>query len=125
MSYLFKNKLGYQQKIIYLCTQPKNNNMEINRNLFDLEDIYVNVNQAITLSLCEGLRKAKDIFIERRKSLVETDEILNQQEIADIDEQLAIINTNIKTLENVLIIHESKQFIRREVLNESTLFCMN
>lgn len=99
--------------------------MEINRNIFVLEEIYTQVNQAVTLSLCEGLRKAKEIFIEGRKVLIETDEILNQQEIADIDEQLDIINTNIKTLENVLLIHESKQFIRRALLDESVLICMN
>ena len=94
--------------------------LKINTTTFDLIDIFTNMSQAITLSICENLRDSREVFIKGRDFLIENtfefDD--NIENILLIETQIEILDKNITTLENALLCHESKCIEKRPSLKD-------
>lgn len=99
----------------------------INKVLFDLSVVYQNLTQAETWALANTLTEAKfelDSLLEDiiKEGLFEGH---YREEIETVTEQLHYVNTNIKTLGDALLCHETKIFEKRITLKELQVFGLN
>ena len=103
--------------------------MEIDRSIFDLNEIY-SLSIGYIIKTIDKMNIIKDDYeirrnIVRQKGFLYLSQI-DKLYIDDIDSQLYYIELNLKTLQDALMLHESKLFDKRtSTLNELGLISLN
>ena len=103
--------------------------MKIDRSIFELNEIY-SLSIGYIIKTIDKMNIIKDDY-EIRRSIVRQKGTLYLSQIDklyidDIDSQLYYIELNLKTLQDALMLHESKLFEKRtSTLNELGLISLN
>jgi len=99
----------------------------INKNLFDLSEVYSNWKQQDTWFATGTLRGQRQELIDclRHIANVKLFEGHYKQEEEAIREQLAYVDKNLRTLEDALLCHETKCFEKRPSLGDHAVFGLN
>lgn len=103
--------------------------MIIVRTIFELNEMY-SLGTGYIIKTIEELNVIKEDYDERRSDIRSKGSFyltnLDKKEINDLDSQLYYLESNIKTLTDALMLHESQLFEKRSLkLNELGLFALN
>ena len=101
--------------------------IKLNKTIFDLVTVYLNLTQAETWLLSKTLNKVKADLDGLVLDITENrlfDTHYNEELVA-VQTQLVFVNKNIKTLGDALLCHESKIFEKRLSLKDLQLFYLN
>lgn len=100
---------------------------KINRTLFDMDTAYKSLSQAETWKMVNVLTNVKheleDLLMDIEDHSLFDNHYKEQKD--SITEQLFYVNTNIKTLQDVLLAHETKFIEKRTNLGDLGVFCLN
>lgn len=102
---------------------------KINIKILDLNEVYVKMSYAETSNKLNILKSLMNSIVLLKDEMIHFNENTNNDsfidEISTLTNQLNSLNKNIRTLENVLLIHESKVLEKRPSLVDLSIFCLN
>lgn len=101
--------------------------LKINKVLFDLSTVYDSLTQSQTWLMANTLTKVKGNLEDLLADISEHqlfDSHYKEQKDA-LEEQLFYVNSNIKTLQDALLCHETKFIEKRINLGDLGVFCLN
>lgn len=93
--------------------------MNINKKLFDLDDVYLKFSHGEVWSNLIKLKNVRDSIT------YVVEETTDELEKIILREQLIYVNKNIKTFEDALLCHESKIIEKRMSIGELGMFYLN
>lgn len=101
--------------------------MKTNKSILDFETIYTSFNLNETIKILDNLKEAKD-DLEGLLDILQLEASEGDDstfEIKVIETQLEYANKNIKTLETVIMCHETKIFEKATICDKVAVLCMN
>jgi hypothetical protein len=101
--------------------------LKVNKVLFDLSTVYSNLTQAETWMMANTLTGVKanleDLLIDVRQHELFDNHYKEQKEA--LEQQLFYVKSNIRTLQDALLCHETKFIEKRTGLGDLGVFCLN
>lgn len=102
-------------------------NIQINKKLFTLNEVFSTLNLGSTSAFLDELFKVR---AELQDELDATDNIVGGGDskldlIEQLELQLVYVNKNIKTFEDALLCHETKTYEVRTIMGSSTKIWLN
>jgi hypothetical protein len=99
----------------------------VNKTILELEQVFTSHTHAETIELLNELVSLRDELTEIQISLIEegSDEESIGITLSEIEEQKIYLNRNIMTLEDAIMLHESKTFEKKSSKNGIATFCLN
>lgn len=101
--------------------------LKINNVLFELSNVYENLSQAKTWDMTNILTEIKSnlesLIEDVKQSQLYEDQY--KEHIDLVNKQLFYVNSNIKTLQDALLCHETKFIQKRTGLGDLGVFCLN
>lgn len=99
--------------------------IRINTKLLDLYEIYTNLSYYTTLDMVGNLTLIETELEDVKQYLMEKDFGHHLAQIITIDKQLIFVKKNLKTLNDALLLHESKAYEKRPSLKDLQIFYLN
>lgn len=101
--------------------------MKINKTIFDLNTLCSTMSHSVVWQMCRIYRNAKFELLAIKEKVIESTFAFGQNvdEIAYIDEQIAYVDGNIKTLEDALLCFETKIFEKRNICSSIQTIGLN
>ena len=99
----------------------------VNKTILTLEQVYSSHTHGETVQLLNELVALRNELTDIQISLIEkgSDEESVGTTLSEIEEQMLYLNRNIMTLEDALLLHESKTFEKKSSESGVATYCLN
>lgn len=120
-------KQNFENRIIFSIFNCKFKKMSINKILLDLATTFSTLTHVETIEVLAELVDVRDELNSclRDLKLDSTELEMRLNKMMEIEEQIILLNKNIRTLENALLCHESKIFERINLNGVIAVLCYN
>jgi len=107
-------------------------NLNINRTVYTLDEVFSNFNHSVCYGNLLGLKEVhaeleeqKDILVDNLHNMTSSDQSKAFQLIEEIETQIFYLNKNIRVFEDALLCHETKMYEVRSILGKNTRLWLN
>ena len=120
-------KQNFENRIIFSIFNCKFKKMSINKILLDLASTFSTLTHVETIEVLAELVDVRDELNSclRDLKLDSTELEMRLNKMMEIEDQIILLNKNIRTLENALLCHESKIFERVNLNGVIAVLCYN
>lgn len=107
-------------------------NLNINRTVYTLDEVFSNFNHSICYGNLLGLKEIQDelqeqvdFLLDNLHSMSTSDQSKVFQLIEEIETQIFYVKQNVRVFENALLCHETKMYEVRSILGKNTRLWLN